>query len=152
MKDIKLLYSTIILAGVLGCATQVEKQIEKDISQQPSVSTPQQAAEDGRTSILHSANLTEDQKMKIVGIIDITKEKTKDIKEQQAKIISALMQSLSKGSYVDKEMSVYKSKLQKLENEKMKLMFSSLKEVKMIIGPNNEIDPTFYRSNLVHLL
>ncbi len=152
MKDFKLLYSTIVLAGVLGCATQAEKQVETDISHQPAISTPQQAAEEGRATILHSANLTEEQKLKILGIIDLTKEKTKDIKAQQAKVLSSLMQSLSKGSYVDKEMNVYKSKLQKLENEKMKLMFSSLKEVKMIIGSENEIDPFFYRINLIPLL
>lgn len=151
MKYTNILTTALITVLLMGCATSAKNKADQQISQQPTAVTPAQAAADGRTAIMNSQNLTEEQRMKILSVIDTTTIKLEDIKMQQGQVLAALMNSLAKGEYVDAEMNQYKSKLQKLENKKMDIMFANFKQMKSIIGPKREADPRWFKINLVEL-
>lgn len=155
MKNLKLISKSFsVLAACIAMAacssSPVETKVQADAEQQKDIHTTAQAATTGRLEIMTSSKLTNEQKEKFMNLMGETQKKTLTLREQSAKLKAALFEQLTQGKYDHKEVSVYKSKIQKIESEKMDLMFASLDEVRKILGVSLR-DPEvmqFYRERM----
>jgi Spy/CpxP family protein refolding chaperone len=134
MKQTKLTFLAIGLLALAGCASTAEKNVNAEVKQQEGIHTTAQAATTGRMEIMASDKLTKEQKDKFMELMGKTQAKTVSLREESAKLKAALFEQLTQAKYDHKEISVYKSKIQKVEKQKMDLMFNSLDEVRKILG------------------
>jgi Spy/CpxP family protein refolding chaperone len=155
MLKIQVISSLSLMALLVGCATPTaaEKQVQQNVSEQKSIESTAQAAGSGRFAIHQSTKLTEDQKIRLLALMDRAELNIADIRKKEGQLKAALFQELAEGHYDRKEIAVYKSKLKKLEAEKMDLMFSNLEESRKILGPTqpHDLDQEmleFYRAGM----
>lgn len=142
----------LLLVLASGCATSADKKIEKDIAQQPEV-TSAQAAESGRVAITKSPQLSPEQKEKMMALMDRTKAEMASIRKDEAQVKASLFKYLATGAFNEREIATYKSKLVKMENKKMQLMFANIKETRKILGKEVQFNPDlleFDRLNAEH--
>lgn len=143
------LISIFALALLVGCASTIEKKVEQDIVQQPE-STTREAVASGREAIMNSSYLSAQQKTKMLSLMDKTQSEMAVLRQNEAQTKSSLFKYLAAGKFEDLEISTYRSKLEKLENQKMNLMFSNLKETRKILGKGTEFDPEWMDLNLMN--
>jgi Spy/CpxP family protein refolding chaperone len=131
----KKIFFTLLLSSLaLGCASSAEKEVETQVSQEKPATAPGEVAGRGRDAIMNSKSLNEEQKKKIVDLMAKVQVENNTLKEETTKLKMTLFKSIAEGGYKAEQVNVMKSKLQKLENKKMDLMFSSLDQVKDILG------------------
>lgn len=127
----------IVMLALSACVNTAEKKVEQDIVAQGNVESPARAVKHGRVEMLESDKLTEEQKTKFINLFEQTENDLSKIRKEEGPLKAALFQTLSKGSYDPKEMSVYFYKMKKLEDQKMELMFSSLIRAGRILKENS---------------
>lgn len=137
------------LAFSVGCGSLTEKKIEQDIVQQPETTTTEAVAS-GREAIFKSSNLSAEQKTKMLSLMNKTRSEMAVIQRNEAQAKSSLFKYLAAGKYENREISTYRSKLKKLENQKMNLMFSNLKYTREILGKGTVFDPEWIDFNLMN--
>lgn len=140
---------------LLGCSSQskMESMPMKPMHcEDNSSGAMAQAAMAGRMDIMTSSGLTEDQKSQFMQVMNDTHEKVRKIKQKEGEIKAGLFRSLAEGVYDKHLVKTSKAELQKLEKEKMNLMYSSLDRVKLILGDNKKLDPEIFRGFHDHLL
>ncbi len=131
----------LIFALAAGCVTtKTEKAIDQDISQQ-TATTPAQAEESGRDAIINSTNLTQEQKEKMLTMMDRAHAELASIRKNESQVRSSLVKYLASGQYEIREISTYRKKLQKIENKRLDLIFSNLKESRKILGKESLHNP-----------
>ena len=128
------------LIGLAGCTSTAEKTIAKDIAQQPE-STSAQAAVSGRKAIETSDKLSVEQKQKMLSLMDQTQVEMATIRKNEAQVKASLFKYLAAGNFENREISAYRHKLKKIEDKKMDLMFSNIKETRKILGKDIMTDP-----------
>lgn len=132
-----------LLTGLFGCASTAEKQVQKEVAEQKAIETPAQAAASGRFAIRFSDKLSETQKTQFLNLMSRVQDQMTVLRTQEGQLKAALFQSLADGRYNQSEISVFKSKLKKLENKKLDIMFASLDEVRGILGKSPDPDRDF---------
>ena len=96
---------------------------------------------------MKSSNLSVPQKEKMLALIGKTQSEMTFIRQNEAQTKSSLFKYLATGNFENREISTYRSKLEKLENQKMDLMFSNLKETRKILGKTAKFDPEWMDLN-----
>ena len=134
------------LALSVGCTSFTENKIEQDIAKQPE-STTREAAVSGREAIKNSSDLSPEQKAKMLLLMDKMQSEMAILRQNEAQTKSSLFKYLAEGKFENPEIWTYRSKLQKLENQKMNLMFSNLKETRKILGKGAKFDPEWMDLN-----
>lgn len=134
-----ILSSVAIFSLAMGCASQKAKtEVDRKVSEESVTMTPGETAAKGRDAILQSKYLTEAQKTKILGIMTNTQVKSVALREETARLKAVLFETLGEKNYKADQVAVIKSRLKKIENEKMDLMFSSLDQVKEVLGVSDD--------------
>jgi hypothetical protein len=129
---------------LIGCASSMQKQVQQEAAVQTDVHSNHDAVDSGRNAILNSTKLNQQQKDQFLQVMAHTEDEMTDIRAQEGKLKAALFQSLSQGEYNPFKISVYQSKLKKLENKKLDLMFASLKKVRHILGKDPQFNQEEY--------
>lgn len=122
--------------AAVGCATTADKNVETKAQAEVGTESPAHAAAAGRMAIMNSTSLTAEQKEKFMQVMDKAQTNTMAIREEQGQLKAALFKDLAAGTFSQKEVASYKSKLQTLEKKKLDVMFKSLDEVKALLGKN----------------
>jgi Spy/CpxP family protein refolding chaperone len=139
--QLKNLAMLLLLTGLMvGCATAANKEVDKKVAGEQSSSAPDAIIQSGHEAIMNSKNLTDEQKQKIVGIMARVRAENLALKEESTKLKIAFFQTLGEKDYKADQVAVIKRRLQKLQNKKMDLMFSSLEEVQGVLGVKSEKD------------
>ncbi len=129
----------IIFAGFIsGCASTSEKKVSQEVSDQKQIESPNQAVASGRFAIKQSTRLTELEKTRFFEVMDRTQASVAEIKKKEGQLMAALFQSLAERKYDPREIHVYRTKLRKLEDEKLNLMFTSLEEIRHLFGKEQQ--------------
>ena len=143
------LASLVSLTFFLGCASSTKKEVDKDIAEQHET-TSAQSVDTGRKVIAESSRLTEDQKQKMLALMDRTQAEIASIKKEEGQIKASLFKYLAREELTESKISIYRSQLVKIDKKKMDLMFSSLEETQKILGKPGEDYPDLrelYRLN-----
>lgn len=130
----------ILMAGLFSCSHSTENKINNDIAKQPDV-TSRQAVDAGREAIALSKNLTFEQKEKMLTLMEDTRTQVESIRQNESQVKSSLFKYIATGEFGDREIRVYRKKLIDFENQKLNVMFSSLKETRKILGKDIQLNP-----------
>lgn len=153
-----LFFSTVLISG---CAHQnrEERQCRHEACQhkaqpgskppgannpQMGVQSPAEAQVGARFDIMGSPHLTLEQKNQFMRVMNETQSQVTVIKQKEGELKAELFKSLASGQYDRKAMNRFKKNLRKLEDEKMNLMFSSLDQVKVILGDKIKDSPDLF--------
>ena len=109
------------LALSVGCVSTITEKVEQDIAKQPE-STAREAAASGRKAIMNSSNLSAEQKAKMLSMMDKIQSEMAILRQNEAQTKSSLFKYLAAGNFEEREISTYRSKLERLENQKMNLV------------------------------
>jgi hypothetical protein len=85
-----------------------------------------------------SAGLNENQKSKMTEIQIMTEREALRIRDEINKSKSALFKELAKGNYDERMINGFKSKIVKLDHERLELMFKALAKTRNVLGQSEE--------------
>ena len=149
MKKFNSMALVLVLASLASCAThKAEKKVETEIKAvviEKNVTVAQTA----REFILKSDKLDEAKKKQLLELQDKTLAKGNALKEELEKTRMVLVQTVLAPKMSNKEFSILKKKIAKLEKERMENGFKAMTEARNIIDPKKNIEnQEFYRAYL----
>ncbi len=127
-----------------GCATATEKEVEAKVAaEKPATHTGELAAKGFDTWAMSTA-LTADQKSRLATIHSSTAREAFRIRGEITKTKSALFKELARGNYEAKTIDTLKTKIVKLDQERLDVMFKALDSVEKTIGRGEDAQK-YYR-------
>lgn len=146
-KIATMLAAFILIFTFLSCAQQkiVEQKVDRSIKE-TEVPKNESLAEVARNYITQSDKLTQDQKSKLLAIQEKFLLENQVLREEIEKSRLVLIQTVLEPKMNEKEYSLLKKKITKLENKRVGNSFKAVTEARNIIGPKKEKeDREFYR-------
>lgn len=127
-----------------GCATAVEKEVETKVAAEAPATQPGELAAKGFETWATSTSLNADQKSRLATIHSSTAREAMRIRGEITKTKSALFKELAKGNYEAKTINTLKTKIVKLDQERLDVMFKALDSVEKAIGRGEDAQK-YYR-------
>ena len=122
-------------AGLASCATkEINKQIDAGIKEEPPVQTASELSQNIDTVINQGANLTPEQKTKLLQLHKTSRTKMQDLSEQSLQLRELLVRSIMDPDYKDQEVNGVKKRLKKVEEKKLAMIFSTIDDANVILG------------------
>jgi uncharacterized protein with von Willebrand factor type A (vWA) domain len=131
--------SSILIASAcfagLACATkEINRQIDAGIKQEPPVQTATELNQNIDTVINQAANLTPEQKTKLLELHKASRTKLQDLNEQSLQLRELLVRSIMDPDYKDQQVTGVKKRLKKVEEQKLAMIFSSIDDANSVLG------------------
>jgi flagellar motility protein MotE (MotC chaperone) len=131
--------SSILMASAcfagLACATkEINKQIDAGIKQEPPVQTAAELSQNIDTVINQTANLTPEQKTKLLQLHKASRTKIQDLNEQSLQLRELLVRSIMDPDYKDEQVKGVKKRLKNVEGQKLAMIFSTIDDANAILG------------------
>jgi hypothetical protein len=138
-----------------GCAhSQTDHKIDQSLAQGAVVSSPSELNKENVSAIQESTTLTDDQKQKLLALNHSIRVQSDDLRLQSLKLRALLVQTLIKQDYSVDEVRGIKKRLEKVEKQRLKVIFSAIDQANMILGRANKnadterVMATIYDNNL----
>lgn len=138
MKNITIgLMALSLLLSLSSCtsATKTETAaIDNQIKTQAPADSPDQIRERAALAFSNAEGLTAEQKLKISVIYSRVYAESMRIRREMGQSKSLLFMTLAKVNYKDTEIKTLKSKIVRLDQERLNLMFGALDDVQGVVG------------------
>ena len=148
MKFTKYLWLPLVLIPTIytSCShTKVDREIDAKASHETATPMGAPLAAKGYDIIQSAPNLSAEQKQKLLGLHQKMAGDMTSLREEESKLKSVLFRSIIEPKFNNKEVERIKSRLISLDQKKMNMMFSALKETKKILGRAAIEDEKIYR-------
>ncbi len=134
-----------------SCAQQkrMEQKIDKNIKEVV-VPANESVAELARNYIAQSDKLTAEQKNKLLAVQEKFYQQNQTLKEEIEKSRLVLIQTVLEPKMNEREYSLLKKKIIKLENKRINNSFLAVSEARNIIGPKKEIENREYYRKILN--
>lgn len=135
----KRIFSSIVAVAlasiVVSCTSkEVKNEVTTKADNESTTLVPGEIAEKGRKAIMESKSLSNDQKEKMMTLMNKTHADILFLKQETGKLKAVLFKDLMSGKSTKAEIKEIKKRISALEQQKMDLMFNSLDEAQKIIG------------------
>ena len=127
---IQLLTIMVIFAG---CATRNNEKLDQKMSEESSISSRSDLQAQAENSIKDASNLTTEQKEKLTALRYSVSAQTDEFNRQSIELRSVLLKDLLASDYNAKEVRLIKSRMRKLENQKLSLIFEAADKANVIL-------------------
>ena len=118
-----------------GCAHSAqEKRLDSKVSQETEVNSRADLQTETTDLIDSAATLSADQKGKLRELRDSTRARLDDLSSNSLKLRAVLIKDLISPQYDEREVELIKSKIKKLENERINTIFGSVEQANKILG------------------
>ena len=123
-----------VSSATVYASKSVEKQVDQKVAQEKPATQPGELATRGFEAWASSSNIDLDQKSKIWTIQAATGRDAIRIRNEITMTKSALFKELAKGDYSTKLVDGFKTKIVKLDRERLDIMFAALDKVEEVLG------------------
>jgi hypothetical protein len=126
----------VVLLALGACSTdsKKEREIDRGIAQESPTLDVHESVESASKIIQNSKKLTEAQKVKMLALVQRTHVDLDALRSSGSQIKSAMFKSLAGGTFLPMDIGILKLRLRENENKKIDVVFSSLFEVREILG------------------
>jgi hypothetical protein len=145
----------VIVLFLQGCAhSQMDQQLDQKLAAEPNVATISDLRKEDAAAIRDSKSLTAEQKQKLLDLHHTTHVKSDELREQSFKLRALLIQDLIKENYNGDEVHAIKDRLEKVEKQRLNLVFAAVDQANLILGhesrtsDNERVMATIYDNNL----
>lgn len=119
----------------LGCAqTSEERQVDAEVKAEAPARGQGTLATRGANLFVNAPNLTDEQKEKLLKIHGETYQKVAKIRDELTQTKTTLFKSLVNEKTSSKELNILKSKIMKLDKERLNIMLKAFDDVQKIVG------------------
>lgn len=141
--------SALAFFTAVGCASKSEKQTLNDkVSAEGSVHSPSTLSAETVDTIQNSKDLSADQKAQLATLRTETRAKMEAYRQESLKLQSVLVKDVVSPNYDISEVNLIKSRLRKVENDRVNLIFDTVDKANTIMGRqalnNQEVMHTMY--------
>lgn len=131
----KFILSSMMFVGFLqGCSHAAEREIDKQVKAQPAVIKRTDVIAEGETLIEKSPNLTDPQRTKLRQLWHDSKSQSDDLATSSLQLRSVLVKDLVATPYDEKEVSLVKTKLARVEQDRLSVFLKGVRETNRILG------------------
>ena len=127
-----------ILVGAValqGCAHSAqEKRLDAKVSQETEVNSKADLQAEASDLIESAPTLSADQRSRLRELRDSTRARLDDLSSNSLKLRAVLIKDLISTQYDEREVELIKSKIRKLENERINTIFGSVEKANKILG------------------
>lgn len=124
----------VLAFAAAGCASSGSRELDQKISQEPPVESRRQVQTEADQKIATDSQLTPDQKARLSALRTSVSAQLDDVSRQSLKLRSVLIEEILSPNYSLEEVSLIKSRLKKLEDKRLSLMFDGVDEANKILG------------------
>lgn len=150
-KSILFITSLVAIATLPSCAGHkvTEQKVEKEI-QAVNLNTQESTQEANRNFIMNSDKLTDDQKKMLVDLQVKTNAQMSETKNEIEKTRQVLIQTILEPKMNQREYSILKKKIVKLEKNRVEIGFKALNEARSIIAPKANAENREFFKTYMH--
>lgn len=126
---------SLALLGTLACAQkQTAENLDKKVQADSNQLTLAELNQRAETVIKTSPELNEDQRTKLMDLHNKTLTKSTSLREESLKLRDILLTDLTSQDYNAREVSLIKTRLKKIEDERLSLLFKAVDDANTILG------------------
>lgn len=135
----KLILCNSLVAGLLAltfqaCTTTTQKEIDAKVKAEPAVVHRKDLIAEGEMLIEKSPNLTDAQRTKLRQLWHDSKAQSDDLVTKSLQLRAVLIKDLVATPYDDREVNVVKTKLSKVEQDRLAVFLKGVRETNRILG------------------
>ncbi len=124
----------LFLFGISGCSTKGNKVLDEKISNEADINTRENLQAEAKSSIRNAVNLTEDQKQKLSALRLSVTNQNNEMNQEALELRSVLMKDIIATNFNSKEVGLIKSRMRKLEDRRLSMIFDSVDKANLIMG------------------
>jgi PBP1b-binding outer membrane lipoprotein LpoB len=128
-----ILSSLFIAAALLGCASSGNKKLDQKMAQESKVSSTSDLRLEAQKSIESAINLTSEQKEKLNQLRKSVSNQTDEFNKKSLELRSILLTDLLAPNYNANEVRVIKSRMRKLEDQRLSMIFDAADKANVIL-------------------
>jgi hypothetical protein len=117
-----------------SCSGTRSKELDKKLTDQPAIQSNQQLQRETDQEIAQDSHLSPDQKAKLEALKTKISSELDQNSKQSLKLRSVLVEELLSPEYSVDEVDLIKSRLKKLEDMRLSLMFDGVDQASSILG------------------
>lgn len=150
-RSIALLVSMFLVASLSSCAHRkaVEQKVDKNISEVV-IEKNETVGDAMRDMVNKSDKLTDDQKKNLLALQEKTHAQNVSLREELEKTKVVLMQTVLEPKMNQKEYSLLRKKINKLEKQRLENGFKAINEIRNIIAPKKNVESREIYKNLIN--
>lgn len=126
--------SVLFLATMATGCTSVDKNVDQKEAASPPVESRTDLNKEARLFIEKAKGISEDQRQKLLTLRHATRSSIGQLQEESLKLRSLLIQEILTSQYNSSEVDVIKSRLKKVEERRLTVMFDAVDKANKIIG------------------
>lgn len=135
-EKMKLVGFLVCTLTALGCTATPVSQLDQKVGQETPIADRAQLEAQAGVLIQNDQNLTPIQRDQFLTLKASVDKELNDISEQSWKLRSVLVKELLSSNYSADDVSQIKSRLRKLEDERLSVMFDGVDKANSILGRN----------------
>ena len=126
---------SIMFFGLLqGCSHTAEKEVEKQVKAEPATIKRSDVIAEGESLIEKSPNLTDVQRTKLRQLWHDSKAQSDELVKSSLQLRAVLIKDLIATPYDEREVSLVKAKLAKVEQDRLSVFLKGVRETNRILG------------------
>ena len=124
----------LLTLSISACAGSASKALDERMARVPIPASRQEVAQKADQLVSARVDLSEDQKKRLAILRSQITARTDEINRQSLKLRSVLIEDLLSPNYSIEEINLIKRRLQKLENDRLSLLFDGVDHATAILG------------------
>ena len=135
----------VVSALMMGCANPAKKAVDEKLKEEPDYTSRSDLREHVTLEIESATNLTTEQKQKLHELGRRVQPEVARLSEESLKLRGLLISELIRSDYNDREVEVVKKRLEKIDHDRLALMFRSVDDAKKILGRKAALNENLLR-------
>ena len=150
--------SSALLTTAQGCAhSQLENHLDAKLDKEPATETRAQLATEEKTKVAGDTAVSSEKRAAIEQVIQDARTRTDAMREESLKLRAVLVKDLVSADYDVQEVEMIKSRIRKLEQDRLSEYFGAIRETNRILGRwasrearnSVEMDTAFYNQAIM---